>query len=370
VLETAPSEYSTDLAALNQVMIAALETVKSVPVKSREELAELSLDVALNHFNEHKHEPHTFVMPISAESKEKSTTWACELAQKLRAMLPSTVFVLVGSVNGDTCLYTVQGKKLSEVIRVEANDRSIVALIHGDEFQPEAVAAGESWEDCIKRVLPNNDKPLILFSPESPDGSESGHNRYIIRGHDDPGYTDSEGFRYVKDYSGRALTWTYSAQRAKRFSYTEACYVRLLLKEARTDSEMVASVTDTDCSTPELGKPVEQVRVRSFTDDDWTIKAGKSRDFYISRTRDGVFLAGVLELEDEVGYGWVKTEEEARKFDSLAAANDYASEVLLLQTFRGSETPMPVKVGPKVGRNDPCPCGSGKKWKKCCMRAK
>jgi hypothetical protein len=21
----------------------------------------------------------------------------------------------------------------------------------------------------------------------------------------------------------------------------------------------------------------------------------------------------------------------------------------------------------KVGRNDPCPCGSGKKWKKCCM---
>ena len=25
----------------------------------------------------------------------------------------------------------------------------------------------------------------------------------------------------------------------------------------------------------------------------------------------------------------------------------------------------PVKVGPKVGRNDPCPCGSGKKFKNC-----
>jgi uncharacterized protein YecA (UPF0149 family) len=22
---------------------------------------------------------------------------------------------------------------------------------------------------------------------------------------------------------------------------------------------------------------------------------------------------------------------------------------------------------PKAGRNDPCPCGSGKKYKKCCM---
>ena len=29
---------------------------------------------------------------------------------------------------------------------------------------------------------------------------------------------------------------------------------------------------------------------------------------------------------------------------------------------------MPVRVGKKVGRNDPCPCGSGKKYKKCCGR--
>lgn len=25
-----------------------------------------------------------------------------------------------------------------------------------------------------------------------------------------------------------------------------------------------------------------------------------------------------------------------------------------------------VRSGPKVGRNDPCPCGSGKKYKQCC----
>ena len=28
----------------------------------------------------------------------------------------------------------------------------------------------------------------------------------------------------------------------------------------------------------------------------------------------------------------------------------------------------PVRTGPKVGRNDPCPCGSGKKYKQCCGR--
>ena len=27
-----------------------------------------------------------------------------------------------------------------------------------------------------------------------------------------------------------------------------------------------------------------------------------------------------------------------------------------------------VRQGPKIGRNDPCPCGSGKKYKKCCGR--
>jgi uncharacterized protein len=26
-----------------------------------------------------------------------------------------------------------------------------------------------------------------------------------------------------------------------------------------------------------------------------------------------------------------------------------------------------VRGGPAVGRNDPCPCGSGRKYKKCCL---
>ena len=32
----------------------------------------------------------------------------------------------------------------------------------------------------------------------------------------------------------------------------------------------------------------------------------------------------------------------------------------------GTVKKQPVKKGKKVGRNDPCPCGSGKKYKKCC----
>ena len=32
-----------------------------------------------------------------------------------------------------------------------------------------------------------------------------------------------------------------------------------------------------------------------------------------------------------------------------------------------SEQNQSIRQSPKIGRNDPCPCGSGKKYKKCCM---
>ena len=32
-----------------------------------------------------------------------------------------------------------------------------------------------------------------------------------------------------------------------------------------------------------------------------------------------------------------------------------------------SASPVEYHPGPKFGRNDPCPCGSGRKYKKCCI---
>lgn len=37
----------------------------------------------------------------------------------------------------------------------------------------------------------------------------------------------------------------------------------------------------------------------------------------------------------------------------------------IVKAFKKSKT---VVKGEKIGRNDPCPCGSGKKYKKCCGR--
>lgn len=48
---------------------------------------------------------------------------------------------------------------------------------------------------------------------------------------------------------------------------------------------------------------------------------------------------------------------EAAGSDYAANENDYYDPTPVKQE--------PVKVGPKIGRNDPCPCGSGKKYKNC-----
>jgi preprotein translocase subunit SecA len=39
-----------------------------------------------------------------------------------------------------------------------------------------------------------------------------------------------------------------------------------------------------------------------------------------------------------------------------------------MRTNAPSEAPSPRKAGEKVGRNAPCPCGSGRKYKNCCLR--
>jgi len=59
----------------------------------------------------------------------------------------------------------------------------------------------------------------------------------------------------------------------------------------------------------------------------------------------------------------------ANKEDVDRAGHDYAAnERDKFEPGGGSDVAVkqaPVKAAPKIGRNDPCPCGSGKKYKHC-----
>lgn len=45
---------------------------------------------------------------------------------------------------------------------------------------------------------------------------------------------------------------------------------------------------------------------------------------------------------------------------------DIFSEEELKRLYKEQKESTTIRKGKKIGRNDPCPCGSGKKYKKCC----
>jgi preprotein translocase subunit SecA len=51
---------------------------------------------------------------------------------------------------------------------------------------------------------------------------------------------------------------------------------------------------------------------------------------------------------------------------SAAAAKAGNASDVVSEASEAVSKAQPIRTGPKVGRNDPCPCGSGKKFKQCC----
>ena len=66
------------------------------------------------------------------------------------------------------------------------------------------------------------------------------------------------------------------------------------------------------------------------------------------------------------------TAEQESAIHTLAEAKATSVENIVgaeqMPTFRFTK-PRPVVKDHKIGRNDPCPCGSGLKYKKCCLNS-
>ena len=69
---------------------------------------------------------------------------------------------------------------------------------------------------------------------------------------------------------------------------------------------------------------------------------------------------------DEAGELMDEEADDTQGFDSLMDEGGLLSSILYdEQTI--IDNSVPVSSLPRAGRNDPCPCGSGKKYKKCCL---
>lgn len=102
---------------------------------------------------------------------------------------------------------------------------------------------------------------------------------------------------------------------------------------------------------------------------DWYELAGKSADD-LSELLEPMFLLNGMLKEDaeKSGERWFAPAEEAR-----LVADIQENLPVIVQTlynfWRNKRAGGTVqREEPKLGRNDPCPCGSGKKFKQCCGR--
>jgi preprotein translocase subunit SecA len=76
-----------------------------------------------------------------------------------------------------------------------------------------------------------------------------------------------------------------------------------------------------------------------------------------------------MEQLDEgfVGSTWV--ESQAIKEEATPASEIERQQQAAISGTEADKKLEPIRnLEPRVGRNDPCPCGSGKKYKQCCMR--
>ncbi|MCX8118902.1 MAG: SEC-C metal-binding domain-containing protein [Desulfobacterota bacterium] len=123
------------------------------------------------------------------------------------------------------------------------------------------------------------------------------------------------------------------------------------------------------------GRKEEAIRqveenLKRFPEDLWVVlNAGDAYYLLGDRKAEAFYLKGYEmagdQKYDRLGaierlidfYRWQEMEAEAKRFEE---------EYRQLTASRVSR-PEPQRKAPKIGRNDPCPCGSGKKYKKCCL---
>jgi len=107
-------------------------------------------------------------------------------------------------------------------------------------------------------------------------------------------------------------------------------------------------------------------------DDDPNCRYVDDYRYWLVEAQDSLHYGG--EDEDDEEY-WDDEDEEEDEVRDEEEGEDYEygegdfGPPLADGFDNGSSGPQPIRRGqPPVGRNDPCPCGSGKKFKKCCLK--
>ena len=106
-----------------------------------------------------------------------------------------------------------------------------------------------------------------------------------------------------------------------------------------------------------------------------TQRSGLNRDQVADWSKNSEWLGlEIVDIQDGLADDETGTVEFVARFKERSKIQEHReiaefrkkSGQWLFFDGRVPRTKQVIRTGPKIGRNEPCPCGSGKKYKKCC----
>ncbi|MFN3543595.1 MAG: UPF0149 family protein [Thiobacillus sp.] len=95
-------------------------------------------------------------------------------------------------------------------------------------------------------------------------------------------------------------------------------------------------------------------------EDDWELPPDSKDEQFVDACLDPFYTLAAPESE------WTAEEKKLSRAEHVAQAIWSLYDLREFWLDRGIAPAAPIRKAPEPGRNDPCPCGSGKKYKKCC----
>ena len=95
-------------------------------------------------------------------------------------------------------------------------------------------------------------------------------------------------------------------------------------------------------------------------EDDWSLPEDSKDETFVDACLDPFYALITPEAD------WTPEERKLNRDEHVASAIWGAYDLREFWLDRGYVPHAPIRKDPEPGRNDPCPCGSGKKYKKCC----
>ena len=175
------------------------------------------------------------------------------------------------------------------------------------------------------------------------------------------GYEENDYYKYLEEVQGDTSFYIPKEEEVEE----------LFDQGSLISRESHAALRDFIVETFGCDKDVAAVRVKELYDAaNDHMRVNDAAEAFAASDEDGLFAFPSDEIHVKFIEKYMEMTRECRVRDNRG--HDYYEMVALMSLKNSGRSSsqekkqVPIRRGVKIGRNDPCPCGSGKKYKNCC----